>query len=106
MDHSTNKISRLRRSHKQIEELLEGFEKGNSNIAEFCELHSISKATFHKWKSRYRTKTQKNAKGIGFARLKIPMRALDTPSGLFAEVNGIKVYQPVAATYLKELACL
>jgi hypothetical protein len=97
---------RLRRSQNQIEQLLQEFEKGNFSVAEFCQLHTVSKAAFHKWQSRYRTKTKKNSKSVGFAKLKIASASINPQGLLFAEVNGIKLYQPVAASYLKELALL
>jgi hypothetical protein len=105
MDQGANKIPRLRRSKIQIEELLKEFEKGNANVAEFCGLHSISKAAFHKWQSRYRRK-ETNPKPGGFAKLKMATPDAGVPGVLFAEVHGIKLYQPVAASYLKELCRL
>jgi hypothetical protein len=106
MEQSANKPSRLRRSQNQIEQLLEEFEKGNLDVAEFCELHAVSRTTFYKWQSRYRRKTKKNSKARGFAKLKIAAPAVNPPGLLFAEVNGIKLYQPVTASYLKELCLL
>jgi hypothetical protein len=62
-------------------------------------LHNIGKATFHKWQSRYKSKTGKQAEAAGFATLQV-----SSSIALFAEVKGIKIYQPVNAAYLKELA--
>jgi hypothetical protein len=90
--------ARHRRSKQQIEELLNLFAKSNSGVKDFCREHNISPANFHKWKSRYRSKPQVKKNASGFARMDI----VSLP-GLFAEVNGIKLYQPVSAAYLKEL---
>lgn len=103
MEQSINKTLRPRRSKNQIEQLLQEFEKGNSNVAEFCELHTISRAAFQKWQSRYRRNPATNSTPGGFAKLKIATPDLNLRSILFAEVNGIKLYQPVSASYLKEL---
>lgn len=97
---STIKPPRIRRNTHQIHDLLKEFDEGNVSVALFCRKHSISNGTFYKWRSRYKRKTEKKIKGAGFAAVRI------IPSlgpGLFAEVNGIKIYQPVAASYLKEL---
>jgi hypothetical protein len=106
MEQSTNKPLRVRRTQNQIEQLLQEFEKGDLKVVEFCDLHGIGKATFDKWQSRYRRKTKKNFKPGGFAKLKIHTSDPGVDSVLFAEVNGIKLYQPVAASYLKELCRL
>jgi hypothetical protein len=90
--------ARHRRSKQQIEELLNLFAKSNSGVKDFCREHNISPANFHKWKSRYKINPERKKNASGFARMDI----VSLP-GLFAEVNGIKLYQPVSAAYLKEL---
>lgn len=90
--------ARHRRSKQQIEELLNLFAKGNCGVKDFCKDHNISRANFHKWKSRYRSNQKDEKKASGFARVDI----ISLP-GLFAEVKGIRIYQPVSAAYLKEL---
>lgn len=92
----------MRRSNSEIINLLNEFEKTGVSVKEFCITHSIGKATFHKWQSRYKSKPDKQRKRAGFARLHIVPSALHTQPPLFAEVNGIKIYQPVRASYLKE----
>ena len=96
----SSKPSRLRRNIRQIHDLLKEFDKGSVSAVEFCEQHKISKATFYKWQSRYTPKAEKKTEGPGFAGIRI---IPSSSSALFAEVNGIKIYQPVAASYLKEL---
>jgi hypothetical protein len=44
-----------------------------------------------------------SAMQMGFTRLQINPSLPVTNQGLFAEVGSIKIYQPVAAAYLKEL---
>lgn len=95
---------RKRRNSKQIQDLLKVFAKGDVTVQQFCSTYNISKGTFHKWQSRYKIKTTKLDVPGSFARIQINPSAVQAP--LFAEVNGIKIYQPVAAAYLKELCAL
>jgi hypothetical protein len=99
----TNQLStRSRRSKQQIQDLLSEFDKSTGSVKEFCKLHSISKGTFHKWKSRYKATPGNNTKRCGFAKLDV-VDASQLAPALFAEVNGIRIYQPVSASFLKEL---
>jgi transposase-like protein len=85
------------RSKQEIIKLLAEFDQGNQNIKSFCASHNISSATFHSWRKRH----ENNSKELpAFATVKILPSA---PAGLFAEVSGIKIYQPVSAAYLKDL---
>lgn len=103
MEQNSNNQSRIRRSKTQIIELLKEFEVGDLRIPAFCNLHMISKTTFHKWQSRYKGEHE-HKQAIGFAKLNVTAPILEPPALLFAEVAGIKLYQPVAASYLKQLA--
>jgi hypothetical protein len=94
---------RQRRSNQQIVQLLEEFEKSNVTVKDFCKQHHISTGNFHKWKSRYKSKVVSRKRASGFARVDIARTSQTDLPGLFAEVNGIRIYQPVAAAYLKEL---
>ena len=94
------KAVRDRRSRQQIQELLNLFAKSNVSVKDFCKLHSISAANFHKGKSRYKTGKEKTS---GFARVDVIDSSSSISQGLFAEVKGIKIYQPVSASFLKEL---
>lgn len=106
MEQSSNKSLRLRRTQDQIHQLLEEFDRVNLSVSDFCVLHHISRTTFHKWQSRYERKAVGNSKPVGFVRLKIQTPDPNSPGVLFAEVHGIKLYQPVTASYLKELVVL
>lgn len=94
---------RQRRSNQQIGQLLQEFENSNVSVKDFCKLHHISTGNFHKWKSRYKSKAASRKRPTGFATVDIVGTSPTDLPGLFAEVNGIKLYQPVAARYLKEL---
>jgi hypothetical protein len=97
-----NRPVRIRRSRQEIDNLLNLFRKSNLGVKDFCSLHNISRANFHKWRSRYRSSPAGKKKTSGFARLDIAPSPL-APQGLFAEVKGIRLYQPVSALFLKEL---
>ena len=99
------KLTRRRagRSSKEIKELLQSFDQSGGDIKVFCQSHNIGVSTLQKWKSRYGKKEGTPVMEEGFVSLQIPPVTVDTKEGLFAEVRGIKLYQPVAASYLKEL---
>lgn len=90
--------SRLLRSKSAIQELLEKQQQSGLSIQAFCTEHSIPSGSFHNWKKKYSAVNGLSATA-SFAPLQIKGAA-----SLFAEVNGIKLYQPVNAGYLKELA--
>jgi transposase-like protein len=92
-------VRRSRRTHEQIQNLLTEFGKSGYTVREFCRQHNLSAGTFHKWQSRHKSKPLKKANGTGFASLVIDSYS----KALYAEVKGIRLYQPVSAAYLKEL---
>ena len=88
-----------RRTREQMKELKNEFEQTDLTVHSFSRLHNISTAILYRWKNAYQNG---GGKSSGFARVTI------TPSqhgaqGLFAEVGGIRIYQPVSASFLKEL---
>jgi hypothetical protein len=94
------KIKRSRRTSAEIKQLLEAFSRAAISAKEFCMQHDISEACFYKWRSRYGGSPSENKND--FVILKQTSVSV-TESTLFAEVNGIRIYQPVTASYLKEL---
>lgn len=88
-----------RRTREQMQELRNEFEQSNLTVHGFSRLHNISTGILYKWKNRYKND---NNKTVGFAKLDVRPSASGSP-GLFAEVRGIRIYQPVSATFLKEL---
>ncbi len=103
MEHTTNNPIRSRRKNDEILGLLNEFEKRGLTVKEFCVMYNISRATFHKWQSRYGNKIRQRAKPTGFAEVHVFPSGLNNQGSIFAEVNGIKIYQPVTAAYLKDL---
>jgi hypothetical protein len=103
MERMNSDQSSGRRSKAQIHELLREFDKSDGlTVTAFCKLHQISKASFYSARSRYRTKDASKQKPAGFIAITQPACKESTGS-LFAEVHGIKLYQPVPAEYLKVL---
>ena len=98
----------VRRTRKQIGKLLKEYEskKEGMTTIEFCRLHDINKSNFYNWQKRYGSERLNRSKPKGF--IPIEVSPSSHPSGivssLFAEVNGIRLYQVVAAGYLKALA--
>jgi hypothetical protein len=103
MDQAQTTQVRHRRSRQQIQELLRLFSKSNVSVKEFCRDHNIHPANFHKWRARYKSKVVSNPKSPGFSSIDIIAAPPNTFPQLFAEVKGIRVYQPVSAMFLKEL---
>src|SRR5437762_3206027 len=102
MEEANQIISRRRRSMQQIQDLLMEFEKSKVTVKDFCKLHNMSTGNFHKWRSRYKSNLVSKKKVAGFATLDVVDSSM-VLMGLFAEVKGIRIYQPVSASFLKEL---
>ena len=91
---------RPRKTSEQISALLAKYNSSGLTVPQFCKLHHTHQGNFRKWISRSKQKaTEKTIRRSAFAEVKVTT----SPSMLFAEVNGIRIYQPVAASYLKEL---
>ena len=91
---------RPRRTTAEIKVLLSEFFASGMNAKEFCTLHNITEAGFYKWRVRHLPKPP--AENGGFVMLNA-VPELNNGAALFAEVKGIRIYQPVAPSYLKEL---
>lgn len=90
--------SRLFRSKAAILELLHEQQQSGLSIQTFCTQHSIPSGSFHNWKKKYGA-----GDGLSAAASFAPVQ-IKTSATLFAEVGSIRLYQPVSAGYLKELA--
>lgn len=93
--------TRIIRSDEEVLALLDEFDKSNLSVKEFCELSDISEATYYNWKNKFK-RSDRKIEATGFTTLQIAHEQV-AESGLFAEVNGIRLYQAVPAAYLKEL---
>lgn len=105
MEQLEQKVSGGRRSRQaEFTSLLKEFEKSKGvTVKAFCSLHNIGEGAFYSFRKRYYQKKTKPEKPAGFIRIK-PTDGNGQPGVLFAEVRGIKLYQPVSADYLKTLA--
>jgi hypothetical protein len=96
MEVTSTKVNRIFRTREQIDELLKLYATSGLSIKSFCAINHIPTGSFHNWQKRFVSKPA----SCGFATVKVaPLPA----AMLFAEVNGVKLYQPVSAAYLKEL---
>jgi hypothetical protein len=98
MDSNTDNKVRIFRKREAILEILNEQKNSSLSIKTFCEKNNLASASFHNWKKRY---GNDGTARPGFTKLQITTPAAG--SVLFAEVYGIKIYQPVSAAYLKEL---
>ncbi len=98
MNMEQDRAKRSRRTAKEIRRLLELFDSSGQSPKEFCRTHGISDTVFYKWRGRYRAAEEKNE----FIPLEVST-ATPTEGALFAEVSGIRIYQAVSASFLKEL---
>ena len=95
MEVTSTKPKRLFRNEAQIRELLASYAASGLSIKSFCQANGIPNGSFHNWQKKYGA----HQKSSGFTSVSIAT----TAAVLFAEVNGIRLYQPVSTTYLKEL---
>ena len=102
MEVEVAKPSGVQRSKEEIISILEECRKSGKSVKEFAKSRGIHEATYYNWRNKYLGKQGKE-KRADFAKLKINPTPATHASVLFAEVRGIKVYQPVAAAFLKEL---
>ena len=104
MEQTENQSGSGKRTKEQILHLLSEYEKYHGlTVKEFCKQHDISEGSFYSFRSRYGFKSKAKGKTGGFIAIATPMLK-DSTNALFAEVNGIKIYQAVSADYLKILA--
>jgi hypothetical protein len=96
---------RPRRKRQEMMSLLRAFEKTNGiTVKEFCRQHHIGEGTFYNFRKRYQQSRSKSASPSGFIAIAPSTTREQYTDRLFAEVKGIKLYQPVTAEYLKSLA--
>ena len=99
-----NTAVRRQRTPEEIIKLLEEYEASEGiTVKEYCAMIGVSDAAFYGWRKLYGPKNDDEDKQGGFIEL-IPSENNFVTQGMFAEVKGIKLYQPVAAEYLKALA--
>jgi hypothetical protein len=84
-------------------ELLAEYDKTQGmTIKAFCKLHKVTEGSFYTARKRYRSAAISKQQSSRF--IPIGRTAFNESAAiLFAEVNGIKLYQAVPADYLKSL---
>jgi hypothetical protein len=97
MEQLIKKPRRFRRTQDQILLLLKEFDKSRMTAKDFCVIHKVGRASFHKWQSRYKRGRKKINNQPSFTRVQISPSPGHAGSVLFAEVKGIKIYGSVPA---------
>jgi transposase-like protein len=104
MEQTEKKPVSGKRTREQILQIVSEYEKSHGlTVKEFCRQHGISEGSFYSFRSRYGLKHQSKNKSGGFIPITTPLLKEST-NALFAEVNGIRIYQAVPPDYLKTLA--
>lgn len=103
MDQLNDKKITSRHNKTQMLEMLDEYDKTKGmTIKDFCKLRQINEGAFYSARKRHRARGSAKKQSSGFIAITSP--ALKEPGGcLFAEVNGIRLYQAVPAEYLKSL---
>jgi hypothetical protein len=104
-----NVIERRRQlNREEVFKLLEEFETSDKLTAKnFCDRHQMTGSKFYYWLRRYRNRETDSSMSKGFVPLVVKTESFLSAPGpgcLFAEVNGIRLYQVVPPEYLKALA--
>ena len=99
MEVEVAKPSGVQRSKEEIVSILEECRKSKLNVKEFVKTKGIHEATFYNWRNKYGIKPPKERSG--FTTIKLNPSPVTHTTTLFAEVSGIKIYQPVSASFLK-----
>ena len=104
MEQTEKKPVSGKRTREQILQIIAQYKKAQGlTVKEFCQQHGISEGSFYSFRSRYGFKNQVKDKPGGFIAIATPVLK-ESINALFAEVNGIRIYQAVPADYLKTLA--
>ncbi|HUP13261.1 MAG TPA: transposase [Niastella sp.] len=104
MEQTEKKPGSGKRTREQILQIIAQYKKAEGvTVKDFCRHHGISEGSFYSFRSRYGFSNQVKDKPGGFIAITTPMLK-ESFNTLFAEVNGIKIYQAVPADYLKTLA--
>ncbi len=99
MGENSTRKNRKFRSKAEILELIGQQQQSGLSVREFCGSAALSESSFNNWMRRY--KNEDDRPEGSFAAVHVQ----SVQSGvLFAEIRGIKIYQPVSAGFLKELA--
>ena len=89
----------VRRTTEQIKSLINEYENGGLSVKDFCKQHQVKSLYLSRWLKRYK----KNKTPEGFVAVCTTKEAVECKEVLFAEYRGIRFYQPVSPSYLKDL---
>lgn len=98
-NHQADAVNR-RRTSQEIQLILQQYRESGATAASFCQQHGLNEGTLHTWRKRYRVAVE-SAKPTG-SFVKVQVNDTMLPA-LFAEVRGIRLYQPVSPAFLISL---
>jgi len=103
-----NTITRRPQLNRQeVFKLLDEFKVAdNISVRDFCDRQQMTSSTFYYWLKQYRNRNVDSSASKGFVPLVVKTKSFFSSPGsgsLFAEVNGIRIYQVVPPEYLKVL---
>ena len=98
-------LPRTNRTSQQIRDLRTMFDETEITVKEFCLLHGISVRSFNKLVVQVKEHTRSKGSFIRSAlQVFVEVLVCSSLSGaLFAELNDIRIYQPLDLSFLKEL---
>lgn len=99
MGENLNQKSRKFRSKDEILDLIGQQQQSGLSVKAFCKSNSLSESSFYNWVRRHKKESVQPESSFASVRIQ-PVQS----GALFAEIRGIKIYQPVSAGFLKELA--
>ena len=98
-------------TEQDIRDLLAAYSRQDQSVKMFCESRGLPEWRFYSWKKKYGSAQPANDRPGGFVALQV--RKVEAPVGarpgeLFAEVQSVKgtcirIFRPVAASYLQSL---
>jgi Transposase len=101
MENSVQPVrSRVFRSEEEMFKLIARRAASKLTVKKFCEQNDLLPAAYYYWQKKYYSKNESATELGGFTLLQVDDAVQQS---LFAEVNGIKLYRAVSASFLKEL---
>jgi|GEM_PF-1847679 len=106
-----NPRGRWTRTEEEIRELLAEYSRQDQSVKMFCQGKGLPEWRFYSWRKKYGSARHPESQPSGFVALQVRKMqdTVATQAGeLFAEVQSaqgtcIRIFQPVAASYLQSL---
>jgi hypothetical protein len=96
---TSERLRVARRSAQEIRDIIADYKASGQSRVAYWKSHAINEGTFSTWVRRHAG----NKEPVGFIPVRVAGDGPAEEAGLFAECRGVKLYQRVEASYLKEL---